>query len=309
LLLVALTVIVATAFGIACQQRSASATRAARGALQLMLYALVPFVAFVNINHLHLTLGGGVGLAVAYVGIATAGLATWAFGHYRLRLPRAVLGAVIVTVLLHNTGYLGLPTTVAILGSSHLVSAVAYDQLVGGPTLYIGGFAVGAAFGTLAAARARTRLVAFFTRNPPMLAAVAGLVAPNALAPPALVHASHYVVDALLPLGFFAVGVFLAAEEGDGAARLFQWPGRAATLAVVMRLAWAPVLLIAFSLAILRVPSAYVLEASMPTGITSLVVGQAYGLDQHLMARIIVWSTSVVLIVALIVATGVFGHA
>jgi predicted permease len=47
----------------------------------------------------------------------------------------------------------------------------------------------------------------------------------------------------------------------------------------------------------------------MPTGITSLVVGQAYGLDQHLMARIIVWSTGVVLIVALIVATGVFGHA
>jgi predicted permease len=75
-----------------------------------------------------------------------------------------------------------------------------------------------------------------------------------------------------------------------------------------MRLAWAPALLIAFSLTVLRVPSAYVLEASMPTGITSLVVGEAYGLDQHLIARIIVWSTSAVLLVALLIATGIFGH-
>ena len=82
-----------------------------------------------------------------------------------------------------NTGYLGYPLTVALLGHDQLSTAVLYDVLVTGPCLLLGAFAVGAAFGTKAGETPRQRLRAFFTRNPPLFAAVAGLLAPGALAP------------------------------------------------------------------------------------------------------------------------------
>ena len=63
-----------------------------------------------------------------------------------------------------------------------LTDAVAYDVLVSGATLVILGFMVGAAFGTVAD-RKRDRLRSFVTRNPPLWAVAAGLVAPEALAP------------------------------------------------------------------------------------------------------------------------------
>jgi len=43
---------------------------------------------------------------------------------------------------LANTGYLGLPLVVAVLGADHLSQAVAYDSLVQAPVFLIGAFAV-----------------------------------------------------------------------------------------------------------------------------------------------------------------------
>lgn len=309
MILVALVVVVATACGIVYERRSDVAPPVARGCLRLMLYALIPFVAFVNLAHLHLTVGAGAGLIFAYVAVGSGALVAWAVGRYRLGLPAASLGAVIAAVIIANTGYLGFPLTDVLLGASHLGSAVAYDQLVNGPMLYIGGFAVGAAFGTRSAATGLRRLRAFITRNPPMIAAIAGLLSPASLAPPPLLHASHIIVAGLLPLGFFTVGVFVSAQEGGELEPLLRWPGRAVALAVGLRLLWAPLVLVAFSLTTFRLPSAYVLEAGMPTGITALVVGEAFGLDQRLISRTIVWGTGGVLIVALAVASGLFGHA
>ena len=92
-----------------------------------------------------------------------------------------------------------------------------YDVLVTGPSLLLGAFAVGAAFGTKAGEAPRDRVRAFFTRNPPLYAAIAGLLAPSALAPQVLVDASQALIVAILPIGFFAVGATLA--EGRRARR------------------------------------------------------------------------------------------
>ena len=67
-----------------------------------------------------------------------------------LKLPRPQVGAVVCTVLSVNTGYLGYPLAVALLGRDQLSTAVLYDVLVTGPCLLLGAFAVGAAFGTKA---------------------------------------------------------------------------------------------------------------------------------------------------------------
>jgi predicted permease len=148
----------------------------------------------------------------------------------------------------------------------------------------------------------RERFRSFITRNPPLLAVIAGLIAPASLAPPVLVKASHVVVALLLPLGFFAVGVNLSAERREDRAPLVERPDGRVAVAVGLRVCAVPLVLAGVSALIIRLPTAYLLQAAMPTGINSLIVGHAYGLEQRLIATIIVWSTSVVMLVGLGIA-------
>jgi predicted permease len=301
-ILVAVAVILAAGAGIAYEHRCAGAPRAAAVILRLMLYVLVPFVSYVNIAHLHVTVGAGVGIALAWIMIGTVGGAAYLIGRRTLRLPDGELGAVICSVVVVNTGYLGLPMAVALLGARSLGAAVAYDQLVSAPALFIVGFGVGATFGAHAQGGLTARARTFLTRNPPLIGVIAGLLATPALAPAPLPAISHRVVAVLLILGFFAVGISLAAERREDSARLLEAPDRRVGLAVLLRMAMGPAVLGALSLFVVRVPSAYLLQSAMPTGINSLLVGHAYGLDQRLIATIIVWSTMIALIVGLLLA-------
>jgi predicted permease len=135
------------------------------------------------------------------------------------------------------------------------------------------------------------RLRRFLLRNPPLWGLVAGLLVPKAWAPHVLVTASHVVVDATLVLGFLAVGVFLSAERAEDHVPMLELPDRRVWLAIVLRFCVNPGLLGLAALAGLQVPTAFVLQAAMPSGVTGLIIGYAYGLDQRLIASIIVWST------------------
>jgi predicted permease len=300
--LVAVAVILATAAGIFSERHFAGAPRASTLILQVMLYVLVPFVSYVNIAHLRVTVGAGVGVGLAWVMIILIGGIAYGVGRRALHLPDVELGAVMCSVVVVNTGYLGLPMAVALLGTHSLGAAVAYDQLVSGPVLFTIGFGVGATFGSEGGGGLGARARTFFTRNPPLIGVVAGLLASPALAPAPLPAISHVVVAALLILGFFSVGVSLASERREDAAPLLERPDRRVGLAVALRMAAAPAILGALSLLVVRVPTAYLLQSAMPTGINSLVVGHAYGLDQRLIATIIVWSTMIGLVGGLLVA-------
>lgn len=106
-------------------------------------------------------MGGGVELLVAYAGLAGSGALAWAVGR-RIGIEGSALGALLISVILVNTTYLGYPITVALIGRHALPHAVVYDQVVSTPVLFTAGLAIGAAF----AARAK----AFLTRNPPLAA-------------------------------------------------------------------------------------------------------------------------------------------
>ncbi|MGN6557829.1 MAG: AEC family transporter, partial [Solirubrobacterales bacterium] len=146
----------------------------------------------------------------------------------------------------------------------------------------------------------RARVRTFFLRNPPLYAAVLGLLAPKALAPPVLVDAAQILAVAILPLGFFAVGATLAegAEQGE----LPLPPPMTAPVAVATagRLALAPALLMLLAAPLIDLPSAYRLMSAMPTGINALVVSHAYGLDNRIVAETITWSTAIVILAALV---------
>jgi len=298
-LLVVVVTVVAVAAGVAAERRSgAAARRLSRRLLNVMLYALLPFAAFFLIADLELTAGVRAGIAVAYAELAIVGLAAYAISSRVLRLSRPLVGAVITTTVMANTGYLGLPLSVALLGRDALGQAVAWDTLVSSPVFLLVGFGIGAAFGDDAGSGKRERLTAFLTRNPPLLATVAGLLAPDALAPAALVDVAGVLVVCLLPVGFFVLGVNLAAEAGEGGLR-FPPPFTRPLAAVLgLRLVLAPALVLAASLLIVELPDPYLLQAAMPSGVNALLVAHAYGLDLRLTSAAIAWTTTVVIVVA-----------
>jgi predicted permease len=300
---ITLTIALSAAIGIGAERRYGErARRAAHGALTGMLYTLVPFIAFFNIARLHVSLDVGGGLGLAWVALALIGCGAYLAGTRLLRLDRPGTGALMAAAMQVNTGYVGLPLVVTFLGSHRLGEAVAYDSLVTVPWLFGPVFAVGAAFGRDAGEGARERIKAFFVRNPPLLAVIAAVLAPDALAPDALLHASRLAVFALIPLGFFAVGVTLATEAEEEALPFPPPMSRPVATALALRLVAAPTLLYLLALPLIDLPGPYLLLAAMPCGVNTIVVSHAYGLDMRIAAGAVAWSTSLVVVGALVVS-------
>ncbi len=298
-LLTVAVILIASLAGVAAELRWRDrAAAAARSSLTVSLYTLVPIVVFFNIARLDLSVDVGIGILLGYVALITASVLAWWAGRV-LELPRESQGALIVCVLVANTGYLGYPLCASLLGFDSLGEAVAYDILVSAPALLLGGFAVGAAFGDRAGEGPRERAIAFFTRNPPLYAAIAAVLAPDSLAPDALVDASRVAVVALLPIGFFAVGAILAEEAEEGYFTLGSPLRPPVSLAIALRLVVAPGLLLLLSLPLIDLPGPYLLLAAMPCGINTLLVSHVYGLDIKLAAQAVAWSTAIAVVAAM----------
>ncbi len=297
--LVTLAIVVSVAGGVLAERRWGERAQAwSRTSLTAVLWAVLPFVTFFTVARLEITAGVGAGLAFAYVELAVVGVAAWLVATRLLHLPRPAVGALIVVVVLANTGYLGVPLNAALLGTDVIGPAIAYDTVVSSPMFYVVGFAVGAAFGATAGESRRERVRSFVVRNPPLLAVVAALLAPDALAPDALVDVATVLVYAVLPLGFLVLGVNLAAEAEDGALAFPPPLDAAVGGALALRLLAAPALMLAFSALVVRLPDTYLVQAAMPSGINSLVVAHAYGLDLRLTSAVLAWSTGIVVAVA-----------
>jgi predicted permease len=282
------------------RRRPKEAVALARRLLLVMLYVLVPPVIFFNLAASSISVDNAVGIGIALVNMALVGAAVWFVAAKLLRLSPPQTGAVICAAIVANTTYLGYPLTVALLGRDHLSTGVLFDVLVGGPTLMFGAFGVGAAFGTKAGEGMGARARTFFTRNPPLYAAVLGLLAPSALAPQVLVDASQILAVAILPLGFFAVGATLAEGAEQGELPLPPPVTAPVAVATLGRLALAPALLMLLAAPFIELPSAYRLMSAMPTGINALVVSHAYGLDNRIVAETITLSTAIVIVAALL---------
>jgi predicted permease len=305
---IVLTVIAAVAAGAAVERRDNARAHVLRTrVLQLMLWVLVPFVAYVNLARAHISVDAGVAIVVAGAAIVLSGVIAWRVAEGPLRLSRPATGAAIVSTLQANTAYLGLPLCATLFTEAELAQAVAYDALISLPLLVLGSFSVGALFGSEgdAGLRARARVLA---RNPVLLAVAAGLLVPDAWAPEALVTPSHVAIYALLPLGFFAVGVTLGDEAKEGALRIPPPLTPPVAVVVALRMAFAPAALALLDLLALDVPAPFYLLAAMPVGVNTIVVAHATGLELRLPAAAIAWSTTIALAgVALLAVTGALG--
>jgi predicted permease len=285
--------------GVGAEARWGDGAKAATGRLlSALIYTVLPFMTFCAVSQLELTAGVGLGLAVGWASIATVGVGAYLVGDRLLRLPRASTGSLIAATVVSNTGYFGLPLTAALLGGAALAPAIAFDALVSTPSTLALGFAVGAAFGTKAGDTPRERLRAYLVRNPPLLALVAGLLVPASAVPEVLVDAARLAAFALLPVGFFILGVHLRAERAGGALSFPPPLTRGLVAALGLRLAVAPAVMLAATLVIGGIPPAYLLQAAAPCGINCLVIGHLFGLDMRLAAGAVFWSTALVLLAA-----------
>jgi predicted permease len=303
-ILVALAIVAATSVGVAAEHRwRAGAVAFSRRLIDAMVWGLLPFITLFIVARLHLGGGVGIGLVLAFVELAIVGMLAYLIGARVLKLSRASVGALILTVILANTGYLGIPLNAALLGHDALAPAIAWDTVVSQVMLYTAGFAVGAAFGTEAGESPSERLQAFLTRNPVLWALLVGLLIPDSWVPDALYDAAKLCAAyLLLPVGFFILGVNLMGEREEGVLR-FPPPLTAPVgVSIVLRMVVAPLLLVALSALTVGVPDAYVVQAAMPAGINSLVVGHLYGLDIRLAASAIAWSTAIAVVAALVLS-------
>jgi predicted permease len=292
----------ATAAGFGAEHRYRSAAEGlAQRLMWTVLWVLLPFVAFFNIATLHLTAHVGAGIAFGWIATLVTMAVAYVAGTRLLRLPRTSVGTLMGVSSLGNTGYLGLPITAALLGFGQVGNAVAYDVLVSTTLLITVGFSIGAGFGTVAEAP-RERIAAFFMRNPPLIATVLGLLAPAWLAPDIAVEISRIVVIAILPIGFFAVGVTLAAESEEDRAKFPPPLTAPVAVAVLLKLLLPVAILFGLSTAFIDVPHAYLTQAAMAAGINNLVVASEYGLDRRLAAAAIFWTTAIVVTVGVVVA-------
>jgi malate permease and related proteins len=292
--------------GIAAERRWPSeAVGWARGLLVISLYTLIPFVVFFNLARTHVDTDEAGGLVIGWVALLSASGIAWLVGTRLLQLNRPAAGTLITAALIANSGYLGYPLCASLLGFHALGEAVVYDVGVSSPALLLLGFGTGAAFGTKAGEGIGDRVVAFLTRNPPLYAAIAGLLVPNSFAPDVLVDISRGFVIALLPIGFFAVGAVLAEQVEGRRVEIGSPLNPPIAAATLLRLVVAPGLLFLLSLPFIDLPGPYLLLAAMPCGINTLLVAHVYGLDSKLAAQAVAWTTAIA-IVAVLIAEGIW---
>jgi predicted permease len=299
--LVVVTILLATAAGVTAERRlgPGAALRGRDRVLRLMLWVLLPFAIYVNIARLEPSAALAAGIAAGLAALGVSGLLAWRLGSGPLRLPRPAIGALIVCSIQANTAYLGLPLCAALFSHRQFAQAVAFDSLVSLPAFVLGSFAIGAAFG---AGRAQRRLRDVLLRNPPLAAVVVGLLVPNAWAPHALVAPSKAAVFAMLPLGFFVVGVTLADEAEEGALRVPPPLSPPVGAVVLLKMALVPAIVAAVSLLVIHLPAPFLLLAAMPVGVNTVIVAHATGLDLRLTASSIAWSTAVAVVGVLAVS-------
>ena len=294
----ALAIAASVAVGVWAHRRHGEGALAlTRRLLDAMLYVALPLIIFFVVARADLTAGAGAGILLAYVALTATGLAAWAIATRVLRLPPRSAAMVVIAAIMANTGYFGTPVVATLLGHDELGAAVTFDALVSSPAFYVAAFLIAAILTTQGqppAARLRT----YVLRNPPLIAVAAALVAPDALAPDVLVDAARVAVIALAPVGFFVVGVRLAAE------RVGFPPPLGAPVAVVvgLRIVVAPLVLLGLATLAGGVPDAYLLQAAMPVGVNTLTVAHAYDLDETLAAAALAWSTALALAAALVAA-------
>jgi malonate transporter len=224
-------------------------------------------------------------VAAATAGLFTTALVAGAYARTRFS-ESADRAAFTLSAFWGNTGWLGVPVTVALLGTDAMPAALLYASVASAPHNFLVG-------GTIAASHGRrvspATLLAAARRNHYLLPtalgvtwALSGLPRPGGTA-----TVLSYLTPVVALPAFFALGLVLA--------RVPLTPDRDTWAALVIRLGLSPVLLLAAT-PFLAVPRPFLVQAGMATGLNTLSFAGEHGLPVRRIAPTIAWSTILVLL-------------
>ena len=208
-------------------------------------------------------------------------LAAHAYGRWRYR-SRAEQAAFTLSAFWPNTGWLGMPVCAALLGPGALPAAALYASLASSPHNMLVGGSLAAAHSHRGFAAVRAAVVS----NRFLLPLVLGLAwAASGIGTYGLGEIAQWAAVATAFPAFLALGLTLGSLD--------LRPDRDVGAAIVLRLGLSPALLLGASL-VIHVPDAFLVQAGMATAITTLTMSAEHGLPQGHIARVVAWSTMLV---------------
>ncbi|HEY3317413.1 MAG TPA: AEC family transporter [Coriobacteriia bacterium] len=277
------------AVGVALRASGLLSPEDARPINSVIIYAGLPALIFQAVHPAPLGWELAVVAAVAWV-VALLGLALGYAASRLLRLSRPAAGALMLTSALGNTGYIGYPVALGLLGSSGLVKAVFYDVFGTVGVLLTVGIAVAASFG---ASDERPRLLRELASFPAVIALVLALALKPVAVPVVVSDWLDLLARLVVPLIMISLGLSL---------RLHALGRNAVPVAAVaaVKLLLLPLAALALGRVVLAGdPSAVrlvVLQAGMPTMLLSLVFGERFHLDRDLIASAAIVTTAAAIV-------------
>jgi malate permease and related proteins len=206
-----------------------------------------------------------------------AGLALlWLRGRSLLSWSRATQGSFLLAAMVGNTGYLGYPVTLTLVGTEYFGWALFYDLL--GTTLgaYGLGVAIAAKFGN--GTQRYGWLWQALLQNPALWSLGWGLILRNYPLPPLVEHTLTQTAWAIVALSLMLIGMRLS--------QLSSWSSLPpAILTLSLKMLLVPLVLgFGLSLAGFKGPPqlVIVLQMAMPPAFATLVIAEAYELDRDL---------------------------
>lgn len=224
--------------------------------------------------------------AASWLTIAVGCLMGWLVLVKALRLPAVLAGSLFLPALMGNTTFFGFPAASALLGSAGLLRAIFYDQLANG--IFFG--TVGVAIAQQAGAGLRMpaldvlkRVLAF----PPLWGLLAGFGSKALTLPGPLVLGLDGLGAVTVP--FFLVGL-------GASLKIVGWR-RTLPLALsvsAVKLLALPVLGYAIARGLSLAPmdlQIATMQAAMPSGLFTVSLAIAYGLDEELVVTTVATCT------------------
>lgn len=248
-----------------------------------VIYVALPALILVAIPSLHLDSDALLPVGFAWLVMTASAVFIWRLAVY-FQWPREVMGALLLTVPLGNTSFVGFPLIEALLGKEAIPYAILYDQLGSFIALSTYGSFIAAYFG--GTTTSWSALFKIILRFPPFIALICALLFSWWTYPDWLARALTQISATLVPVVMVAVGLQwkLRIARADVAPLLI---GLVTLLVLTPLLAWS--LLYGFNLHHLPA-QVIVLEAAMPAMISAGVLAANANLAPRLSSSIVGYS-------------------
>ncbi|MFA5787080.1 MAG: AEC family transporter [Actinomycetota bacterium] len=258
----------------------------ARGLTRLIVAVLMPALIFRAVHEAKLSSALAAPAAVGAITVAGSIAATFGVAVL-LGLRGERRGALILAGSFGNTGYLGYPMTVELLGANLLPAAVFYDVVGNTPIVFGFGAMMAQHYGAGEDRPTVVNGIRTLASFPPLWGLVAGLALHGVSLPAVVARPVELLAGSTIPLIMLAVGASLTA---GGLRRHWKLAGVVAVmkLGVSPAIAYVAARLLGASPDITRVA---VLEAGMPTFLLGLVLADRYELDSDVIATAIFVTT------------------